>query len=358
MQPPRLITYLILGVSALLVAALVGVLYLQLQAPEDEDGPPAPIARLADASRDAPALPVPAPATSRGPGGSGTRSLQPPAPERLGPDLIIGRVVDARSGEPVTNFRVDVLAAGPGSPLERLLAAHDRGERSRPFQTRSGVFRLDRKAGSWDIVVRAPGFLPAEIRDLVVPLEDAQPVLIEMDPGPTLTGLVYDVDGVPVPDVPVFLHVTRLEDGGKPPGQTVTSTAWDGRFRFSALSAGTYAVSVLEPENEIDRYGGILVQGGTVDISIPLTPRHHLVVCVKDGYGRPVREAGVELRRDDGNGFASGNTLPSGQVTLRHLTSGDYTLHVTRDGYADAEQSLRLSGGSGQMVRWITLASR
>ncbi len=54
---------------------------------------------------------------------------------------------------------------------------------------------------------------------------------------------------------------------------------------------------------------------------------------------------------------AHGLTLPSGQVTLRHLLGGDYTLLVAREGYADVEQSLRLSAGSGDMVRWITLAS-
>jgi hypothetical protein len=272
--------------------------------------------------------------------------------------MIVGRVVDARSGEPVTSFRVDVLGAEPGSPLERLLAAHDRGERSRPFQVHSGVFRMDRAKGRWDVVVRAPGYLPAELKDLEVPRENAQPVLIRMDPGPTLTGLVYDADGVPVPDAPVFLHVTRLDEGGEPPEQTLATTGWDGRFRFSALPSGTYAVSLLEIDNPIDRQGGILMQGGTVEISMPLTPRHQLVVCVQDGSGRPVHEASVELRgAADGGGFASASTLPSGQAVLRFLTSGEYTLHVAREGYAAAEQRLRLSGGSGEMVRWITLAS-
>jgi hypothetical protein len=67
----------------------------------------------------------------------------------------------------------------------------------------------------------------------------------------------------------------------------------------------------------------------------------------------------VELRGEEQPGaYASGTTLPSGQVTLHHLTSGDYTLRVTREGYDEAEQRLSLSGGSGQMVRWVTLAAR
>jgi hypothetical protein len=357
MQSKRLITTLVLGISALLVAALVGVLYLQLQGPEEDHEVPAPIERPGTGTTADHALPVPV-GLPAGADGAGPRVLQPSAPQRLGPEMIIGRVVDAGSGAAVTDFRVDVLATGAGSALERLLSAHDRGERSRPFQTRSGIFRLDRAAGRWDVVVRAPGYLPAEVLDVEVPREDAQPMLIRMDAGPTLTGLVYDVNGLAVPDVPVFLHVTRLDEGGSPPERAVATTGWDGRFRFSALASGTYAVSLLQPENTIDRQGGILVQGGTVDISVPLTPRHQLVVCVKDGYDRPVRQASVELRSVDGSGFASGVTLPSGQVTLRHLDSGDYTLSVAREGYAEAEQALQLRGGSGEMVRWIRLTER
>jgi hypothetical protein len=67
----------------------------------------------------------------------------------------------------------------------------------------------------------------------------------------------------------------------------------------------------------------------------------------------------VELHGEDQRGaYASGTTQPSGQVTLHHLTSGDYTLRVTREGYDGAEQQLSLAGGSGQMVRWVTLAAR
>jgi len=339
---------LVLIVSALVVLAMVAVLYLALRPPLDS-GPAAPAASLPErgAPADGPALPA-----VEGEAAAASEPLPPPAEtpvERLGPNAIVGRVVDDATGEPVDAFHVDVLPWEPGPPpLERLAAAHDRPERSKPFQGGAGVFRIERKPGRWDVIVHAEGYLPGVLGDVTVPREDARPTEIRMLHGPSLTGVVSDAHGRPAPAVPVFLHVTRQFTDEPPPRTALAHTDALGRFRFSPLPPGEYAISLLEQDNEVDRLTGLRVESGTVDVSLPMQPRHQIVIVVNDEAGRPVQDAVVEL---SGAGrLASERSNPSGQAVVRYVADGEYELSIEREGYEPRRERLPLEGGSGERV--------
>ena len=345
---------LALIVSAAVVLAMVAVLYLALRPPLDS-GPASPAA-LGEhtgptAGADLPAVDgQPAPATPD--------ALPAPSDtpvEQLGPNAIIGRVLDDATGQPVTAFNVDALPWEPGPPLERLAAAHDRPERSKPFTGAAGIFRLERTPGRWDVIVNADGYLPGVLADVTVPREDGQPTEIRLSRGPSLTGLVSDAQGRPAPDVPVFLHVVRQFTDEPPPRKALAQTDDLGRFRFSPLPPGEYAISLLELDNPVDRLAGLRVDSGTVDVSLPMQPRHQLVICVNDDGGRPIQDALVEL---SGTGrLASERTNPSGQAVVRYLADGDYELSIEREGYEPLRDTLPLRGGSGEQVRWFRLTS-
>jgi hypothetical protein len=344
----------VLIVSALLVLALVVVLYLSLR-PSLESGGTTPGAQLPDQVAASGEHELPAP--TAGEDAAAPQPLpQPEAPpvERLGPNAIVGRVIDDATSQPVAAFHVDVLPAEPGPPLERLAAAHDRPERSKPFTSAAGIFRLERTPGRWDVIVSAEGYLPGVLADVVVPAVNGQPTEIRLLHGPSIVGLVTDVEGRPAPDVPVFLHVTRQFTDAPPPEVTLARSDAAGRFRFSPLPPGEYAISMLELDNTVDRLTGLRVESGTVDVSLPLQPRHQVVFIVRDPADRPIEGATVELT---GSGGASSDaTNGAGQAVLRYLSDGEYDLSIERDGYEPLRERVPLQGGAREQVRYFRLS--
>jgi hypothetical protein len=351
-QQPPLALWL---TASLIVAALIGGLIgaLIMARSIEPDGDPSPAAVV---SRPAVAAPRAAPVLPTG-AGSTAPLAGAPAPaqplavpsQRLGAPLIVLAVVDDESGAPVPVFDVTVLPYGTDPPLQRLKSSEILPV---PFHGPSGIFRKDCPAGRWDVVVRAPGYLPG-VLDLVVPPELPGAIPVRLSHGPSITGLVYDAVRAPLPDVPVFLEVVRLFTDARPPSVLVARTGGDGRFRFSPLPPGEFALALLEPGNERDRLTSVIVNQGTTDVSLFLAPRHQVVVSVRDGYGRPVRDADIELRSDAK--FASGRTQESGQAVLRFLPDGEYAVSVKREGYEPVAESLLLQGGQGEQVRWYTL---
>ena len=162
------------------------------------------------------------------------QALELPPPPRLGPQALLGRVLGAATRKPVEAFQVYVLAHGQAAPerrLERVIPL--------PFRVRSGVFRIDKAPGLYDLVVKAPGFEPGVLREVEVPALDGRPLEILLETGPGIVGRVYNVQNLAVPDVKVFLHVLRLDDPtASPPRVTVAHAAADGRFSFSPLPPG------------------------------------------------------------------------------------------------------------------------
>jgi hypothetical protein len=351
MTNKRLLPLVALAASTVLVVALVGVLVLALGDEEQaQDGEPSLV-------RPAPGtVPGQLPEVSA-PAGDVAAAVQPPTPidtpiTQIGPEMIIGRVLDELTGEPVAAFQVTILPHASEPALERLERAEVNPV---PVRAPSGIFRFERDPGRWDVVVRAPTYEPFVLSDVRVPREDGTPTDIALSHGPSLTGLVHDQHNFAVANAQVFLKVSRLFDDAPRPKRLTTRTDEHGRFRFSPLPAGEYALTLLEPDNPTDRLGGILVDGGTTDVTVFLAPRHKLIVSVQDGYGRPVRGAGVELSSADQH--ANGRTSPSGQVLLNWLQDGVYSVTVGREGYETIHEEIVLEGGQSEMVRWFTLRS-
>ncbi len=262
-------------------------------------------------------------------------------------------VTDEASGKPVPIFQVYALEAAPGDPLERLAQAL-----SHPFHERTGVFFLKRPPGRWDVVVMATGYEPGVLADMPSPGLKRTPVPLALSRGPGISGLVLDNTLSPVVGVKAFLHVTELfgPEGKMPKVRTATSGA-DGRFNFSPLGPGDYAVSLHELNNTEDRQGGLRVSGNTVQIELYLTPRHELTIRVETETGDPVQGALVEARSQTAH-FARGLTNENGLLLLEHLPDGTYTVSASHRQHGSAKDVVQLLGGSTQEVRWLKLPDR
>ncbi|HEX5009867.1 MAG TPA: carboxypeptidase-like regulatory domain-containing protein [Planctomycetota bacterium] len=347
MRQQRSIVVAVLGITCLLVAALVGVLTLGGPAPLEPDSG----ARLIGRSHGtAPEAPLPEPLAESLP-----EAASAPAPLHLratppaGPSIIIGRVLDEETGAPVTTFSIKAVPHDGRPPLPRL---DEEPGKPQPVRAVAGIFRLERGKGRWDVVVQAATYLPGELLDVEIPRPDAHPLELRLSHGPSITGLVYDDSNMGVPDVPVFLHVERLALGGPPPKNAIARTDAAGRFRFSPLPAGLYGLSALEP-NSADKVSDIALDHGTAEVSLYVAPRHQVMAAVRDAWGRPVRDAHVELRGSDSMDTEATND--AGQAQLRFLKPGHYDVKVTREGYVELADALDLDSRSGDLVRWYTL---
>jgi hypothetical protein len=350
MQRQRSLVFAGLVATLALVAALVGVLALSQPEPEADGAPAALVGPRATPAAPA-RLPEPPLAAAE------AQPKRPAESPRVtaaiaGPNVIAARVLDDETGHPVTAFSVKAVPHGDTPAIGRL---SEEPGKPQPVKAVSGIVRIECRPGTWDVVVQAAGYLPGELTAVAVPRPDARPLELRLSHGPSLTGTLVDDAGQAIPDAPVFLHVQRLDGPDKPPRNALATTDHAGRFRFSPLPQGLYAVSAIEPDGR-DRVGDLPVGRGTTDTTLVMAPRNQLLAAVRDAWGRPVRDAQVELRGDDV--LASEATNAAGQARLRFLQPGRYAVRVTREGYADLEEPLALEGASGELVRWFTLVER
>ncbi|RKY20414.1 MAG: hypothetical protein DRQ55_07710 [Planctomycetota bacterium] len=344
---PLLATLATLGVLALALALFLDD---DGKSPGDERSAPGPVSLPELGGRSE--LPAPvsaAPVPDRSPGARGDLAAEPAAPR--GPRHIAVRVFDIDTDQPISAFQVTVLPAGSGPPRLRLDQASPQA-----FHLRGGIAALPQEPGRYDVVVQAPGYLPGELSDVVVPAANGRPFDVPLSRGAGIAGRVLGPDGLSRARVDVFLELTRLADPrDTPPMVTIAKSGADGGFSFSPLPDGEYAVTALELDNEVDRVAGVRVYGRSTEVVLQLAPRHQLSLKVEDPQGRPVQGAMVEV---SGKGsMHSGSSSPSGLVVLENLRDGSYSVRVRAEGYQELHQELPLSGGMGQHLHWLRLTA-
>lgn len=219
------------------------------------------------------------------------------------------------------------LSAG----ARRFFAHHLQGELTTTFS-------LSRRP---DVAPTAP-LVPIEPRFLVqlgirwgIPLYEpppAPPPVVTPPPEPvvtttSLTGVLLDPQGVPLPDVRVVL---RQGDG--PPRETVTDG--DGRYRFEDVSFGTATLEASAP--------GFAPETWTVEVGPNMEPPPARTLVAKANVGtlrvlaRTFRSeplaAAITVRARDGKRVIEQKTDENGLLEL-DLPPGRYTVVIAAPGY-------------------------
>jgi hypothetical protein len=238
---------------------------------------------------------------------------------------IVGRVLEAGTGDPIAGAQVRAQAVDP-APAEFM-----------PFDTPvstddSGRFVLGTAAdGSWRIGAEKSGYARAEttVQATGTPIEDLE---IRLQPTQGITLQVSRAVGAPPAQVTVSVlqGTTHLSTGQYTTGE-------NGRVRLSTVPPGTWQLLVRGDDTSTER---VVATSPGPPVSVVLSPQATLNVVVPDLTGEAV-VATVTLTGGDGQPFAFPGWrsveddfgLSYGRTTIRYLPAGSWTVRATtRDG--------------------------
>jgi hypothetical protein len=290
--------------------------------------------------------------------------------EILVPDSgrITGRVIDAVSREPVTEFSVSFepeLARGGGGMrflrAPRRLARRLGGEDEGLVRAADGSFALeDVPAGAWTVTVEAAGYEAARVAGVIVREDETTPdVEVRATKGRALRGRVLDaVTGRPV------IGATVSADGGSgglplPPGfeDGASFTDADGRFELIGLALGT-ARLVARHSEYAEASKLVEVAAVTPEIDIRLSSGGTLSGVVVSEAGAPVGGAAVSvqaggqggMRFGPGPGLGGSSALSDdgGRFRVDRLSAGRYSVTASLRGRSSTPVEVALQAGESR----------
>jgi hypothetical protein len=242
---------------------------------------------------------------------------------------IAGRVVDGRTGRPVTRFTVS-------SGNYSFSSAHDVSDAwKEEFNDEAGLFLVeDVRAGEHRLSVRSEGYAPLAIESVTVrPDQLNDSVVARMTGGATLRGRVVSMEGAPVPDAK--LKLTRIKNFRLlPPLESRGSntlaqrTDSDGRFELALLSPLFEEITVVHPDYPETTTPLLLTDGAVSSIEIVMTG---LATVEGTVYldGVPVAGQQVSAGLDGMKVPPSGETDAQGRFRIEGVPEGEVFVRVS-----------------------------
>ena len=224
-----------------------------------------------------------------------------------------GRVLAGRDDAPVAGATIVVALSRLPMAGADLLPASATGAVSGA----DGSFSIEGlQSGILDMTIDHPRFSPSHLRVNLTSDQEMPDLIVRLYRGGTLTGLVFDSQKQPVPEVHVLIF-----DGGGVYLQTAVTDA-DGRYTVASLSPGSYQVM---------RQG----DGGGLTLGIGAKP----AVIAEDETTEVDLDTGPRI-------FLSGKILrgdaPLANTTLSLIAVGTNSTAVFKSTRSDAEGAYRI----------------
>ena len=288
---------------------------------------------------------------------------------------IAGRVLDAASGAPVSEFEASYTPARGGGGMVIRMGTTGENDRRTPFSSPEGAFSFeDVPPGSFDVAVWAKTYQEARTGGVAVVAGETKNIEVKAARGLVIRGRVVDArSGRGVQDASVSaradgsagIFMFNLSENG---GGVITDA--DGRFEIGDQGPGSYQLTARHSLfSEATARVTLEDKDGAVDI--PMLSGGVIAGMVASAQGAPLAGAEVSLQNSgDAGGLRMGmdgqGTLSDGAGRFRfeHLAAGRYKVGATLRSEAspsidvplnagDVREDIRLALDGGATVRGV-----
>ena len=286
---------------------------------------------------------------------------------------IAGRVLDAATGAPITDFEATFTPARGGGMVMMVRGPGGDNDRRTPFSSPEGAFAFEDVApGNWDVSVWAKTYQQARTAGIAVVAGETKTVEVKAARGLVIRGRVVDAkSGRGVQDA----TVSAREGSGPGPmlildplGAGGALTDADGRFEIPDQGPGAYQLTARHTLFS-EGTARVVLDDRDGAIDIPLLSGGTIGGVVVSAAGAPLAGAEVALQNSgDGGGMRFGmeglGTLSDGVGRFRfeHLAAGRYKVGATlrNDGSpmvdvplnaGDVREDIRLILDGGATIR-------
>ena len=202
----------------------------------------------------------------------------------------------------------------------------------------SGAFEMkDVPAGTYDVNVRLgwgasprPNIVPTTVKGVQAGRQD---LVIEVEPGLTITGTVFGENGEPVTGGWMWARLQEVEGGSDYVNAQIEP---DGTFELTGLSPGKYSVNIqVEGGGQRVR----VLEAGAKDVHVDFGGGGSMKVHVVKADGTSAAGVWVSAHGEQGGGQA--NTDTEGRVELKGLGEGKYSVSAYQMDNSQAYQALQ-----------------
>ena len=257
---------------------------------------------------------------------------------------LAGVVIESRSAAPITGAKVSIIRLPEKNDESAMSANTQLGlVLSEVSSNDRGEFSLtDLREGAYSLSVSAKTYQPSSVSVTIGENSLAQPVIVELERGYQVDGVVLSSDGEPVADAKIMASPTGPSpyiSGAQVPR---TTSGRDGRFSINGLAGEQYTFVACARNGAAGRQAVDVISRPFVEIR--LDAPQSISGWVFDPTG--ARLAGIRVTavsHSQGNGFrAQVRTAADGSFRIRGTVPGDYVISATSEGWLPATENVRV----------------